>query len=137
MTTSNLRTAKQRVPVADLALELDVDLADLLLLVRSGNPPAILSADGNDIIPEQEIDAIAEQLRSSLSAGVVSKREQESRTNIAFDSLQPILGQIADELIHYDDHVCTHAYDKVVSAQALDIMNRVINENKYVDSEEM
>lgn len=106
-------------------------------MVRSGNPPAILSADGNDIIPKQEIDAIVEQLRSSLSAGVVSKREYESRTSIAFDSLEPILGQIANELIHYDDHICTHAYDKGASSQALDIMNQVINENTYVDSEAM
>jgi hypothetical protein len=113
--------------VADLARDLDVDLTDMLRLARSGNSPAILSADGNNIIPKQEIDAITEQLRNSLVLGVVSKRDYESQTGIAFESLQPILGRITIELIDYDDHVCTHNYEKAVAAQALDIIDRAIN----------
>ncbi|KAF1913478.1 hypothetical protein BDU57DRAFT_456181 [Ampelomyces quisqualis] len=123
----------KRLPVADLARELDVDVADMLRLVRSLNPPAVLSANGNDIIPEQEIDAIAKQLRSSLRFGVVSKRDYESQTGIAFESLKSILGQTASELISYDDHICTYTYDKEVASQALEIVARAINDTSNID----
>jgi hypothetical protein len=100
----------------------------MLRWVRYDDRPAILSSNGNELVPKRELDAITAQLRESLSSGIVSKDEYEAQTGITFQSLWPVLRDIETDLVYHDDYVCPSAYEEVLSTKALEIVNRAINE---------
>jgi hypothetical protein len=106
---------------------LDVDPEAMLRGLRYGDQTPILSSNGNEFVPKREREAITAQLRDSLSSGIVSKDEYESQTGIVFQSLWPILRDIETDLVYHDDYVSPQAYEEILSAKALEIVNRAVD----------
>jgi pSer/pThr/pTyr-binding forkhead associated (FHA) protein len=110
-----------------LAHDLDVEPEAMLRWLRFEDQRAILSSDGNELVPKQELEAITAKLRESLSSGIVSKEEYELQTNIAFESLLSIIRDIDNDLVYHDDYVCPKAYEELLSEKALEVLNRAID----------
>lgn len=56
----------------------------------------------------------------------MSKAEYEMSTHVKFEDLQPILRDIASDLVYHDDYVCTQQYDEEVSRQAKSFVESAI-----------
>ena len=87
---------------------------------------ALLSNDSK-VVPKAERDAIQNLLRELLSGGVVSRSTFASQSKIDLRSLDLLLNEQENLLVHYDDHVCTEAYEKLLSEQSLDIITRMVS----------
>jgi hypothetical protein len=119
-----------RVPVLQLAHDLDVTPDTIRRLVRTGFPPrlALLNIDESEVIPDQEVEVILEKLRVSLNHGVISRSELERDHDISFRNVQIRL----DGIFVIDDHLCTNIYEQSISGQAQVILDRAVNKNMYV-----
>lgn len=123
-----------RIPVLQLAHDLDVAPDTIRQMVRTGYPLrlALLNIDESEVIPDPEVKAILEKLRETLSHGVVSRSEIERGHDVSSRNVQRRLLDELDDVVIIEDHLYTRAYDKLVSEQALVIVNRAVNENTYV-----
>jgi hypothetical protein len=108
---------------------LNVDSAIILQLVRSQPHLALLSNDSSTVFPKAERDAIAETIRGLLSYGIISKSEFTSMNDLDSRSLDLLLEDQDEQLIYYDDHLCTQAYDEKLKDECLDIISRMISNN--------
>jgi hypothetical protein len=125
---SNTLLDTKRILVSDLAHDLDVSEELALQLVRNERQLAVISSDGREIIPKQELDMILEKLRNSLKSRMVSKDEFEAQNDMDFIHLRTLLGDEEPHVFYHDDHLCTAAYEKTLSEQALEVVNRAKNE---------
>jgi hypothetical protein len=123
----NRPSETRRIPVSDLAHDLDISLEPLLRLLHNDSRLSLVSNDGSEVLPKKQIDAIVERLRESLSLGVVSKDEFDSQNDISFHHLRIVLRDVEPEIKYHGDHLCTASYEKTLSEQALDIINRAIS----------
>jgi hypothetical protein len=101
-----------------------------LKLISQERDLALLSKDGSDVIPKNEHDAIVEKLQQSLHGGIFSKHEFESQNNVDFKSLRAVLRDLEPQLVYHDDLLCTPVYEKELSLQALDLMNRAVDNTR-------
>jgi hypothetical protein len=111
----------------DLASDLDVSPDIILKLISQERDLALLSKDGSNVIPTTEHDAIFEKLQQSLHRGILSRHEFESQNNIDFTSLRSVTRDLENQLVYHDDLICTPAYEKDLSLQALEFINRAVN----------
>jgi hypothetical protein len=125
-----------RVPVLQLAHDLDVAPDTIRQLVRTGYPLrlALLNIDESEVIPDQEVEVVLEKLRESLSHGVISRSEIERDYDISFRSVQSRLLDEHEGTSIIRDHLCTRVYEKSISEQALAIVGRAVTDNMYVCS---
>jgi hypothetical protein len=108
---------------------LNVDSTIILQLIRSQPHLALLSNDSSIVFPKAERDAITETVRGLLAYGIISKLEFTSMNNIDSKSLDLLLQDQDEQLIYYDDHLCTQAYDEKLKGECLDIVSRMISNN--------
>ncbi|KAH3943615.1 hypothetical protein HBH98_028480 [Parastagonospora nodorum] len=120
----------KRIPVSQLASELDLTSDTLRTLVRTGRPLVLLSNDESEIIPIQEVEASLEKLREELRTSIVSMSEIKSEHGI---SNQHRLWDELGDVVMFDDHACTRAYDEEISKQALSIVNRAVEGVTNID----
>ncbi|KAF2820108.1 hypothetical protein CC86DRAFT_361767 [Ophiobolus disseminans] len=120
-------TTKSRAPVSELAQDLDVDPGTILQLIQDQPHLALLSHENNLVIFKDERHQIHNNLRERLANGIIAKSEYALEKDISSKSLEHLLNDQKHELVHYDDHVHSEAYEKTVSEEALDIINRMIN----------
>jgi hypothetical protein len=113
--------------LSDLATDLDVSPDIILKLISQERDLALLSQDGSDVIPKNEHDAIVERLQQSLYRGIFSKHEFESQNNVDSKSLRSVLRDLEPQLVYHDDLLCTPVYEKELCLQALDLIDRVVN----------
>lgn len=99
----------------------------ILQLIQNQPHLALLSNDSTEVISKSERDAIHNRLGNALSRGVISRSEFAAQTNIHSKSLELLLDDREDQLVHYDDHMCTKTYDNKLSDEALDIITRIIS----------
>lgn len=103
----------------------------ILQLVQDQSHIALLSKDRSEVIPKAELTAIAKRLREELSVGLVAKPKFISENNVSLGSLDTLLKYQEDRLLHYNDHVCSQAYDdKIAEYAAREIIDRKIDNNK-------
>ncbi|KAH3920746.1 hypothetical protein HBH56_009280 [Parastagonospora nodorum] len=120
----------KRIPVSQLASELDLTSDTLRTLVRTGRPLVLLSNDESEIIPIQEVEASLEKLREELRTSIVSMSEIKSEYGI---SNQHRLWDELGDVVMFDDHACTRAYDEEISKQALSVVNRAVEGVTNID----
>jgi hypothetical protein len=66
-----------------------------------------------------------------VAAGLVSKTRFISGNNVSWSSLETLLKYQKDYIVHYDDHVCSQAYDdKIAEYAAHEIIDRKTGSNK-------
>jgi len=113
----------KRIPISQLAVKLDVNPDTLRTLVRTGRPLVLLSNDESEIIPIQEVEANLDKLREELRTSIVSMSEIKSEYGI---SNQHRLWDELGDVVLFEDHVCTRAYDEEISKQALGVAKRAV-----------
>jgi hypothetical protein len=123
----NWPSETRRIPVPDLAHDLDISLETLLRLLHNDSRLSLVSNNGSEVLPKKQIDAIVERVRESLSLGIVSKDEFDSQNDIGFHHLRIVLRDVEPEIKYHGDHLCTASYEKTISEQALDVINRAIS----------
>jgi hypothetical protein len=117
----------KRIPLADLARDLDVSPEVVLTLIPKEFELAFLSKDGTEVIPKTEHDRIYEKLQRLLHRGIFLRHEFESEHDVDFTTLKPTLRWFDHAVAHHDDLICTPAYEKEISQKALDNIDRAIN----------
>jgi hypothetical protein len=120
---NNIFKERKRIPVSQLASKLDLTSDTLRTLVRTGRPMVLLSNDESEIIPIQEVEANLEKLREQIRTSIVSMSEIKSEYGIS--KQDRIWGELSD-VVMFDDHACTRAYDEEISKQALSVVNRAV-----------
>jgi hypothetical protein len=124
---SNRSLESNRIPVSQLAHDLDVTPDILLQLARNGRQLALLSKDESKVIPIQEVEAITEMLRESLRTGIVSRSEIEKEYEIDFLTSGRRIWDELDDSVMIDDYICTRAYNEALSKQALSFVKRAVD----------
>jgi len=98
----------------------------VLELVKSRPHLALLSSNTGQVIPKSERDTILENLASSLSNGLLSKKDFASKNDLHPDSLEALLRVHNEELVELDDHVCNTIYDGRLSKATEALMLGVV-----------
>jgi hypothetical protein len=124
---ANLPPATKRISLLDLARDLDVSPEVVLRLIPKELKLALLSKDGSEVIPKSEHDVILEKAQQLLQYGLFSWHDFESKNDVDFTTLRPILRWLDHALVYHDDLVCTPAYEKDLSLKAVDCLDRAIN----------
>lgn len=124
--TNSFSETKQ-VPIANLANDMDIEPPIILQLIDIHPHLALLGTDCHNAIPKAERDAIQKNLSEILFAKPVSRKEFASQNGIDPKSLEFLLGDIDEELVHHDDLVCTVSYDKELSFQIQGTIDSAIN----------
>ncbi|KAH7067096.1 hypothetical protein FB567DRAFT_259475 [Paraphoma chrysanthemicola] len=104
-----------RLPISDLSQQLNVGHDVITTLVLSQPEMALLSDGGDHVIPKVERDGINESLQEVLTNGIVSKKEFAQQAQIHTKSVERLVGLQEEQLVHYDDHVCTGTYETMLS----------------------
>lgn len=99
----------------------------MLHWIRHRDQRILLSSDSKEVISDNEYDVITQNLRRSLETGIVSKADYETSTHVKFEDLQPILRDIANDLVCHDDYVSPRLYEDEVSKQAKAFVESAIN----------
>jgi len=120
--------------VSDLANDLDVGSDIILQLVQDQPHLALLSNDNSEVVSKSERDEIYAKVQEALSQGITSRSKSAAHNNIHSKSLDLLLNNQEDQLVHYNDHLCTKAYDNILSDGAFDILNRIITNITLVSS---
>ena len=120
--------------MSDLATDLDIGSDIILQLVQDQPHLALLSNDNSEVVTKGERDEIYAKVQEALSQDIISRSEFAAHNRIHSKSLDLLLNDQEDQLVHYDDHLCTKAYDDKLSDEALDILNRIITNITSVSS---
>ena len=120
--------------MSDLANGLDVGSDIILQLVQDQPRLAVLSNDNSEVVTKSERDEIYAKVQEALSQSIISRSEFATHNKIHSKSLNLLLNDQEDQLVHYNDHLCTKAYDNILSDGAFDILNRIITNITLVSS---
>ncbi|KAH7079373.1 hypothetical protein BKA63DRAFT_265568 [Paraphoma chrysanthemicola] len=121
--------ASSRLSISDLSQQLNVGHDVITTLVHSQPELALLSDGGDQVIPKVERDGIIGSLQEVLSNGLVSKKEFAQQAQIDTKSVERLVG-LQEQLVHYDNHVCTETYETMLSEYISREIDAVIG-NQY------
>ncbi|KAL5114919.1 hypothetical protein ACEQ8H_007166 [Pleosporales sp. CAS-2024a] len=126
---SRIGNETRRVPMLQLAEDLDAPMEILRFFIRKGPPPLVfLSIDESEVIPSQETEAIIEKLRDSLGTQIIAQSTFEQDYSISFTTLHSRLWNRLNDMILVDNHICSRAYQEAVSEQARSIVQRAADD---------
>ncbi|KAH8726840.1 hypothetical protein GQ44DRAFT_770777 [Phaeosphaeriaceae sp. PMI808] len=123
----------KRIPLSNLANDIDVDPEFILELIHKSPALALLSDDGHNVVPKFERDAIREMLSETLSTRALLRKDYAAKSHIDPRSLNLLLNDVQEELVHYEDIVCTVTYNKKLREEALDYITRAISNIVVID----
>jgi hypothetical protein len=128
-------TAAARVSIPAASRDLDVEIDVLLQLVRENPALALLSQDGNSIIPRVERDAIVKELEDMLPVELVSKADFTQTHDLHPDCLGDLLRiprikeSLADDT---DDYLLSNIYSTVLSDEMDKRLREGLDKNEYM-----
>lgn len=115
MAITDRSPASLPIPISDLSQELDIGHDVITHLVYSQPEMALLSHARDHVVPKVERDMICEYLNDLLSSGVVSRKDYAQGNNVDSRSVDQLLDLREDHLMYYGDHVCSEAYETMLS----------------------
>ncbi|KAE8831996.1 hypothetical protein HRS9139_06238 [Pyrenophora teres f. teres] len=105
----------ERIPLSDLASELDIDQTLVDQLARNHPKLCLLSADRKHIISFDERDALRNTLSGLLSSGLVTKADFAKQYDVWLNSLDALLADQDGEVLSIDGYVCNRSYESAIS----------------------
>jgi hypothetical protein len=129
-TFADLRPETRRLPVSDLASELDVHQTLVLQLARNHPKLALISSDSTTIITLHERDALQEKLSQLLDHGMVLRAEFATQNRLHSDSLQNLLREHTHHILTLDDYIYTKAYEDCILENLSRLLQESLNDVK-------
>jgi hypothetical protein len=128
-------TAATRVFVPAASSDLNVEVEVVIQLVRGNSALALLSQDGNSIIPRVERDAIVKELEDLLPIELISKADFTKRHDLHPECLGDLLRvpDIKDNLADdTEDYLLSKVYSTVLSDEINKRLREGLDKNEYV-----
>ncbi|EUC30747.1 hypothetical protein COCCADRAFT_7262 [Bipolaris zeicola 26-R-13] len=125
---SRVTRETERIPIFELASDLDISTTLVHQLARSHPKLCLLSADQEKVIPADERDALQQKLADLLSSGVHSKTDLVSQHDIWPKSLDALLADQTHDIVNIDGFVCTGAYQEDISRDITSRVKQALNE---------
>ncbi|KAH7381543.1 hypothetical protein BKA66DRAFT_464411 [Pyrenochaeta sp. MPI-SDFR-AT-0127] len=123
----------QRIPLASISRDLDVDEDVVLRLAHSPDTSiALVSADGRSIVTASEREALQKKFTSLISKEVVSNLEFRKQNDIDLESLNILFHGFDGQLITLEDHVYSRTYENDLSNAVSTLLKRSLEEVQSV-----
>lgn len=119
-----------RLPLSNLARNLDVDVDTTLQLVKNHPALVLLSEDSRSVITKSERDSIQKSLVDGVSSSVLSRTAFLRQHNVSADSVDVLLTDLRGEVVDIDGHLSSKTYDAALADSVSKTLHESLEEKR-------